>query len=68
MATTYDNLRPAPEAVQAQVDQFKYQLKNAKGPAGGPGLIIDCLFRPFNTTIDGPAYPEVREITGQWYD
>lgn len=68
MATTHDNLRPAPEAVQAQVDPLKYQLKNAEGPAVDPGLIIDCLFPPFRTTIEGPAYPKVREITGQWYD
>ena len=54
--------------LQAQIDQLQYQFKNAKGPAGGPGLIIDCLFPPFKTTIDDPAYPEVREITGQWYD
>ena len=56
------------DRLQHQIDQLQYQLKNTKGPAGGPGLIIDCLFPPFRTTIDDPAYPEVREITGQWYD
>ena len=54
--------------LQEQIDLMQYQLKNTKGPAGGPGLIIDCLFPPFKTTIDDPAYPSVREITGQWYD
>ncbi len=54
--------------LQEQIDLLQYQLKNTKGPAGGPGLIIDCLFPPFKTTIDDPTYPSVREITGQWYD
>jgi hypothetical protein len=56
MATTSDNPRPVPEALQAQIDQLQYQFKNAKGPAEGPGLIIDCLSPPFKTTIDDPAY------------
>ena len=54
--------------LQEQIDLLQYQVKNAKGPAGGPGLIIDCLFPPFKTMIDDPAYPNAREITGQWYD
>ena len=54
--------------LQEQIDQLQYSLLNKQGPAGGPGLIIDCLFPPFKTTIDDSAYPNVREITGQWYD
>jgi hypothetical protein len=56
------------DKLQDQIDQLREQARNAHGPAGGPGLIIDCLFPPFETTIDDPGYPEVRTITGQWYD
>lgn len=54
--------------LQDQIDRLQHSIRNMHGPAGGPGLIIDCLFPPFKTTIDDPGYPEVREITGQWYD
>ncbi|MEE8517621.1 MAG: hypothetical protein V3S98_00670 [Dehalococcoidia bacterium] len=56
------------DKLQEQINTLQHQQSNAKGPAGGPGLIIDCLFPPFKTTIDDPNYPEVRTITGQWYD
>ena len=56
------------DKLQEQISALQEQVRNAKGPAGGPGLIIDCLFPPFKTTIDDPGYPSVREITGQWYD
>jgi hypothetical protein len=56
------------DKLQEQIGSLQDQVRNAKGPAGGPGLIIDCLFPPFKTTIDDPGYPSVREITGQWYD
>ena len=56
------------DKLQAQIDRLQDQIRNIHGPAGGPGLLIDCLFPPFKTTIDDPTYPEVREITGQWYD
>jgi hypothetical protein len=56
------------DKLQEQISALQEQTRNAHGPAGGPGLIIDCLFPPFKTTIDDPNYPSVREITGQWYD
>lgn len=56
------------ETLQEQIDALQHQARNAAGPEGGPGLIIDILFPPFKTTIDDPAYPEVRTITGQWLD
>ena len=56
------------ETLQEQIDALSRQARNATGPAGGPGLLIDLLFPPFRTTIDDPAYPEPRVITGQWHD
>ena len=56
------------DKLQEQISSLQEQVRNAKGPAGGPGLIIDCLFPPFKTIIDDPGYPSVREISGQWYD
>ncbi len=56
------------DKLQDQINQLQHQARNAKGPAGGPGIIIGGLVPPFKTTIDDPAYPEVRVITGQWYD
>ena len=37
-------------------------------PQPGLRVAIDVLFPPFRTTIDDPAYPDKRTITGQWYD
>lgn len=34
----------------------------------GPRIIVDVLFPPFRTTIDDPAYGDVKVVTGQWYD
>lgn len=56
------------ETLQQQIDALQRQVRDIHGPAGGPGLIVDLLFPPFETTIDDPAYPEVRTFTGQWYD
>ena len=56
------------DRLQTQISRLQEQVRNINGPVGGPGIIIDCLFPPFKTTIDDPAYPAVREITGQWYD
>lgn len=56
------------DKLQAQIDRLQEQVRNIHGPAGGPGLIIDCLFPPFKTTVDDATYPGVREYTGQWYD
>jgi hypothetical protein len=44
------------------------QLADALRPRRGLHVGIDVLFPPFKTTIDDPAYPEKRTITGQWYD
>ncbi len=63
-----ESLLSIAEALQQQIDALQRQTRNAAGPEGGPGLIIDLLFPPFRTTIDDPSYPEVRTITGQWLD
>ncbi len=67
-AVEVESLLRIAETLQEQIDALQHQARNAKGPAGGPGLLIDLLFPPFKTTIDDPSYPEVRTLTGQWYD
>ncbi len=67
-AAEIESLLRIAETLQEQIDSLQHQTRNAKGPAGGPGLIIDLLFPPFKTTIQDPAYPEARTLTGQWYD
>ena len=47
--------------------QLRHTLEELRAPAG-PRMLIDILFPPFKTTVDDPAYPEKREITGPWYD
>ena len=43
-------------------------IEQLRTPAAGPRMLVDILFPPFKTTIDDPAYPEKRTITGPWYD
>jgi hypothetical protein len=47
---------------------IEQRLADALRPQRGLHVGIDVLFPPFKTTIDDPAYPEKRTITGQWYD
>ena len=67
-AAEVESLLRIAETLQEQIDGLRHQARNATGPEGGPGLIVDLLFPPFRTTIDDPAYPEVRTFTGQWLD
>lgn len=43
-------------------------LRDVARPQPGLRVAIDVLFPPFKTTVDDPAYPEKRTVTGQWYD
>ena len=52
------------------VDQREMRRKLDELARGKPSpfIIVDVLFPPFRTTIDDPAYPDKRVVTGQWYD
>ena len=67
-STEVKSLLDIAASLQDQVDTLQHQVRNMHGPVGGPGLIIDLLFPPFKTTIDDDSYPEIRTLTGQWYD
>lgn len=56
------------EKLQSQINELRSQIDSIHGPSGGPGMIIDLLFPPFKTTINDPSYPEIRTLSGQWYD
>jgi hypothetical protein len=49
-------------------EQLEQALAELTRPQPGLRVGIDVLFPPFRTTIDDPAYPDKRTITGQWYD
>lgn len=55
------------EILQRQV-RIEQRFLEAVRPQPGLHVGIDVLFPPFRTTIDDPAYPEKKTITGQWYD
>lgn len=48
--------------------RLEASLEALTRPQPGLRVAIDVLFPPFRTTIDDPAYPDKRTITGQWYD
>lgn len=48
--------------------QLREQVERLARPQPAPRIIVDVLFPPFRTTIDDPAYPEKKVITGQWFD
>jgi hypothetical protein len=48
--------------------RLEKSLEEIIRPQPGLRVGIDVLFPPFRTTIDDPAYPDKRTITGQWYD
>jgi hypothetical protein len=47
--------------------QLRERLE-ALRPRPAPFIIVDILFPPFKTTVDDPAVPGGKTITGQWYD
>jgi hypothetical protein len=53
--------------LQREID-ITDQLRDLTKPNPGLRVAIDVLFPPFKTTIDDPAYPEKKTVTGQWYD
>ncbi len=53
--------------LQGQLE-LQQALKAAAAAPASPRIIVDVLFPPFQTTIDDPAYPDKKVITGQWYD
>ncbi len=55
------------ELLQREVD-ISARFEDMIRPQPGLSVAIDCLFPPFKTTIDDPAYPEKKTIVGQWYD
>lgn len=54
--------------LQDQMRELQRQLMERLRPAPAPRVIVDILFPPFRTTIDDPAAPEQKTVTGQWYD
>ena len=48
--------------------QMQERLNEVLKPKPSPFIIVDVLFPPFKTTIDDPALPEKKTVTGQWYD
>jgi hypothetical protein len=55
------------EILQREV-RIERRFDELTRPQPGLRVAIDVLFPPFRTTIDDPAYPDKRTITGQWYD
>jgi hypothetical protein len=55
------------EILQREI-RLSDSLRDLSRPRPGLHVAIDVLFPPFKTTIDDPAYPEKRTVTGQWYD
>ena len=53
--------------LQAQIDQLP-PAQERETTCWRSGIDDRMADPPFKTTIDEAAYPEMREITGQWYD
>jgi len=47
---------------------LRERLDELVRPKPSPFIIVDVLFPPFRTTIDDPAVPDKKIVTGQWYD
>ena len=45
-AAEVESLLNIAATLQEQIDALQHQARNAKGPAGGPALLIDLLFPP----------------------
>jgi hypothetical protein len=56
------------EALVEEHLQLGERLQDILRSRTAPFVIVDVLFPPFRTTIDDPAVPEKRTITGQWWD
>lgn len=54
--------------LQLQMQELQRQLLERLRPEPAPRVIVDILFPPFRTTIDDPACPEMKTVTGQWFD
>lgn len=55
-------------SILGQQVRLEQRLEELTRSQPGLRVAIDVLFPPFRTTIDDPAYPDKRTITGQWYD
>jgi hypothetical protein len=54
--------------LELRIRQLEEEIQQLRKAEIAPRVIVDILFPPFKTTIDDPAYPEKKTITGQWYD
>jgi hypothetical protein len=54
--------------MQEQLGRLQQAFQELTRPVVAPRLIIDVLFPPFRTTIDDPAFPDKKTVTGQWFD
>jgi hypothetical protein len=68
LSTSSPDLAEVLSSLLGRQEQMEQALADITRPQPGLRVGIDVLFPPFRTTIDDPAYPDKRTITGQWYD
>jgi hypothetical protein len=68
LSTGSPDLAEVLSSILGRQEQLERALAELGRPQPGLRVGIDVLFPPFRTTIDDPAYPDKRTITGQWYD